>query len=211
MSHPDVGTTNPSKLRMLSDWGNHSAWVEFQSRYDPHLRRCCTRLGLTGEAADDACQETWIEVAKRLKSFVYDPRGSFRGWLWRVYHHEALDLLERKRSEQAYSLDERDEYVLLARHSADFEVFTEAGEDRPIAPCDDASRGLARLFREAEEIQAAVRRRVEPHTWDAFWLVKVALWSVDETAQHLHMRSERGTEAKEGRVRFWHFSSTALS
>jgi RNA polymerase sigma factor (sigma-70 family) len=134
MSHPDVGTTNPSKLRILSDWGNHSAWVEFQSRYDPHLRRCCARLGLTGEAADEVCQETWIEVAKRLKSFVYDPRGTFRGWLWRVCHHEALDLLDRRKSEQAYSLDERDAYVPLARHSADLEVFTAEAADSPIAP-----------------------------------------------------------------------------
>lgn len=196
MLHAEVGTTHPSKLRAISDWRNHAAWTEFRNRYDPLLRRCCACLGLNGEAADEVCQETWIEVAKRMRSFVYDPRGTFRGWLWKVCHHEAMDFLELRRSEQAFPLDERDEYVRLDRHSVGLDESMEEVAAGPLTSFEEATSTLAGLLREAEEIQAAVRRRVEPHTWEAFWLVGIVLWTVDETAQHLRMKNAAVYKAK---------------
>ena len=58
---------------------------------------------------------------------------------------------------------------------------------------------LAGLFREAEEVQAAVRQAVKPHTWEAFWLVGVAFWTVDATASHLQISPASVIKAK-GRV-----------
>ena len=108
MVQADVGTTNSSQLRAVSDWGNHPAWVEFQRRYDPFLGRCSAHLRLQGADLEEVRQETWIAVARRMQSFVYDPRGTFRGWLWRVCRHEGMDLLKRRKSERGFSWDERD-------------------------------------------------------------------------------------------------------
>ena len=135
-------------------------------------------------------------MAKRMKSFVYDPRGTFRGWLWRICHHEAIDLIARRKIEQAFPLDERDEVVRLAPRSFDLEQST--GEELPgrLVGDAEANAALAFLFRMAEEIQSDVRRRVEPHTWEAFWLVGVALWTVDEAATHLRMSHDAVYKAK---------------
>ena len=36
-------------------------------------------------------------------------------------------------------------------------------------------------------MQATVRAKVKPYTWDAFWLVAVCDWSVERTASTLGM------------------------
>jgi hypothetical protein len=43
------------------------------------------------------------------------------------------------------------------------------------------------LLDEAEKVQAAVRAKVKPWTWDAFWLVAVRDWTVERTARALGM------------------------
>jgi RNA polymerase sigma factor (sigma-70 family) len=193
----DVGTTNPSKLRAISDWRDHLAWDKFQDRYEPLLRGCCASLRLDQHAADDVCQETWFEVAKRLRTFVNDPqRGTFRGWLWRVCHREALDYLSRRKTEQAFPLDERDERVQLGLNSVEPGESSEDEAGGALAESEEGGAALSGLFREAQEIQAAVRRRVEPHTWEAFWYVGALLWTVDETAQYLQMSHASVYKAK---------------
>ena len=169
MPRADVGNTDTSELRAIRDWGNHSGWLEFQKRYDPHLRRCCMRLGLEGAAADDVCQETWIEVAKRMQSFVYDPRRTFRGWLWKICHHEAIDLLEQRAQKVRVRVG-RGRRTPPAR-SAVVRSGKSTDEESPGRRAGDgeANAVLADLFRMAEEVQAEIRRRVEPHTWEAFW------------------------------------------
>ena len=57
---------------------------------------------------------------------------------------------------------------------------------------DDQLEGAADLLRlfllgEAEKVQGAVRAKVKPHTWDAFWLVAVCDWTVERTAKALGM------------------------
>jgi RNA polymerase sigma-70 factor (ECF subfamily) len=169
MPRTDAGSTSVTLLKRAGDWGDHLAWTQLQDRYDPLIRRCCQRLGLAGDFADEVRQNTWIEVAKRMKSFAYDPRQSFRGWLWTVCRHKAFDLLEQRRRERILALDERDE---------PWADDVEGGEDK--AAYDG-------LLREAEEIHAIVRRRVEARTWEAFWLVAVRFWPAREVAEQLGM------------------------
>jgi RNA polymerase sigma factor (sigma-70 family) len=196
MPHADVGDTRSSQLRAIRDWRDELAWLEFQKRYEPLLRGCCNRLRLDQDVADEVCQETWIEVAKRMRSFVYDPRGTFRGWLSVVCHHKAMDFLERMRNEREFSLDERDEFVRLAQGPPDLGDQVEETAEGILADTREGNTALAGLFREAEEIQAVVRQHVEPHTWEAFWLVAVMLWSVDRTARTLQMSHASVSKAK---------------
>ena len=53
----------------------------------------------------------------------------------------------------------------------------------------DRDSDLFRLFLldEAEKVQAAVRAKVKPWTWEAFWLVAVCDWTVERTAKALGM------------------------
>jgi RNA polymerase sigma factor (sigma-70 family) len=188
MLHADVGTTKPAQLRAICDWKDNSAWVEFQEKYDPLLLRCCACLGLKGDDVDEVRQETWIEVAQRMEKFVYDPqRGTFRGWLWRMCHHKALNFLIRRERESMFHFDERDESVRRRHDSVDVNGYLEACAADGLAADQEGNLALSGLFREAEEIQATVRRHVEPQTWEAFWLFQVMFWTAEETADHLQM------------------------
>jgi RNA polymerase sigma factor (sigma-70 family) len=194
MPHTDFETTNPSQLRSLRNWEDHTAWLRFQESYDPVLRCCCASVGLKGTDIEDVRQETWIEVAKRMRSFVYDPNGSFRGWLWKVCLRKALDFMARKNRDSMFSLDERDEWV-RRRRDADriYEVVAPGG----MTTVEPGNTFLSDLFREAEEIQAIVKGRVAPRTWEGFWLVGISLWTARETAEHLQMSLASVLKAKE--------------
>jgi DNA-directed RNA polymerase specialized sigma24 family protein len=145
------------------------------------LRRRCRRYGLDDDAIGEVCQLTWIELAERMRSFCYDPNGSFRGLLGQLCHWRALDFLRRQRADPLVSLDDRD---------------VELEADEPLTAIDSAEAaegdaiagrfGLL-VLEEAEKVQAAVRARVSPRTWDAFWSVAIQGWTVEATAKALAM------------------------
>src|SRR5579864_742732 len=92
------GTTNPALLNRLVDWQDEAAWQEFFDRYRPLLEAWCGRAHLDRETADELCQRIWIDLARRMTSFQYDPSRKFRAWLWRVFRSRAVDLLRERRA-----------------------------------------------------------------------------------------------------------------
>jgi len=185
------GSTSPTLLREVSDWHDHPAWVTFRGRYDPHLRRWCRGYGLDEDAVDEVCQRIWIELAGRMRTFQYDPKGTFRGWLRRVCDSRVIDFLRQRRADCLLCLDDCDGEVQAGLLGAS------------IDPSErDDGEGAADPFRlflldEAEKVQAAVRSRVKPWTWDAFWLVAVCDWTVERTAKALGMTYTAVYAAKE--------------
>ena len=115
MQSADVGLTRPSELRAIQDWKNHQAWFEFQRKYDPLLRSYCKSLRLDEQTTDEVCQLTWIEVARRIESFVYDPKKSFRAWLRTVCTNRARDYFKKAKRDLVLPFEERDEDVQLGR------------------------------------------------------------------------------------------------
>src|SRR5689334_18537216 len=105
MTLAHVGKTDPLQLRSVRDWADREAWESFQGRYEPLLRACCRRHGLRGEAADEVCHRTWIEVAGRIRNFEYDPRESFRTWLVRLCRWKMLDYWKALKDSSAVSID----------------------------------------------------------------------------------------------------------
>ncbi|MDR3637601.1 MAG: sigma-70 family RNA polymerase sigma factor [Isosphaeraceae bacterium] len=164
MSRNDGGTTCPALLRRVGDWTDLPAWREFVARYDPLLRRWCRDAGLDDDSVEEACQRIWIELASRMGSFRYDPGLTFRGWLRRFCRCRVIDLLRvrRRDAERARPLDDAAWLVVQPDEAAD--------GDHSI------------LLREAEQAQAAVRARVDPKTWTAFWRIAVEGWTVGEAA-----------------------------
>jgi RNA polymerase sigma factor (sigma-70 family) len=174
----DDGSTSPTLLGEVSNWENHPAWVRFRVRYDPLLRQWCHTRGLDEDSVDEVCQRIWIELAYRMKTFRYDPNGSFRRWLSQLCSSRVLDFLRQRKAVGLLSLDDRDEESEVDQSGNT--IATDLGGE-----ADDLSRLL--LFDEAEKVQAAVRAKVKPQTWEAFWLVAVRDWKVEETARTLGM------------------------
>ena len=177
----DDGSTSPTLLSEVSDWQDHPAWVSFRGRYDPLLRRWCRGYGLDDDSIDEVCQRIWIELADRMRTFHYDPNRTFRGWLRRVCESRVVDFLRQRQAVSLLSLDDRDGEPEAGARGASIDP----GER-------DHGEGAADLLRlfllgEAEKVQAAVRAKVKPHTWDAFWLVAVCDWTVERTAKALGM------------------------
>jgi RNA polymerase sigma factor (sigma-70 family) len=166
----DAGTTNPTLLNRLGDWRDHEAWVDFVTRYDPVIRSVSGRYRLGAESTDELCQRVWIDLARRMRTYRYDPGKTFRGWLRRLCQSRAIDLLRKKKANAVEWLEDQPVTALTHDAFAGIEVDDCAVSER------------SRLLRQAEEVQDAVRRRVGERTWQVFWNIAVEGQSVRETS-----------------------------
>ena len=100
-----AGTTNPTLLNRLGDWRDREAWLDFVTRYDPVIRSVSRRYRLDADTTEELCQRVWIDLARRMRSFRYDPGMTFRGWLRRLCQSRAIDLLRKKKADAAQTLE----------------------------------------------------------------------------------------------------------
>ena len=111
-----------------------------------------------------------------MRTYRYDPGGTFRGWLRRFCHCRAVDLVRKRHSvRDSFLEDQPAEFRLLAVESR--------GDDEIEEP--EPPRLL--LLRQAEQIQKTIRQRVEPKTWQIFWQIAVEGSSIREAASELGM------------------------
>ena len=136
----------------------------------------CSEYRLNDEVLDDLCHQIWIELAERMRTFRYDPGRTFRGWLRQFCHCRAIDMLRKQRAERARFPGDQRAVELLLVHK----VVADAEDD-------DSVPGRSQLLSQAAQIQQAVKERVEPQTWQAFWRIAVEGCSFREAAQELGM------------------------
>ncbi len=172
----DGGTTSPLLLKRVADWADHRAWSDFFKTYDPLIRSWCGAYRLDDGTLDDLCQQIWIELADRILTYRYDPGRTFRGWLRQFCHSRAVDLLRKRRIELAHFVLDRPADELLP--AVDM-------LDRAADAVSESRRSV--LLSQAEQVQHAVKDRVEPRTWQAFWRIAVEGCSFRETALALGM------------------------
>ncbi len=153
----EAAPTYPAILDRFCDWRDDEARVDCVARYDPVIRVSCRDYQLSAENADELCQRVWIDMARRMRSFPYDPGKTCREWLRRLCQSWAIDLL-RKKSVSDLRFPGNNSVEALAR---EFPVESDAEErsalERPF------------LLRLAEEVQASVRCPVDERTWQVFW------------------------------------------
>jgi RNA polymerase sigma factor (sigma-70 family) len=169
---PQMDTRVSLLIRLRREPTDQRAWDEFAERYGRLIGAWCQQRGLQSADADDVSQNVLIKLAHHLRSFVYDPGRRFRGFLRTVTHNACKDYLASSRRAAA---------------AADAEVY--AVLDSAVARDDLAAR-LEEAFdlERLEMAQANVRRRVEPHTWEAFRLTAIEGQSGAEAAAVLHMQ-----------------------
>ena len=77
--------TRQSLLSRLRDCQDQDGWREFFDTYWRLIYRVARQAGLDDANAQDAVQNTFIYLSRRMPKFRYDPgRGSFKSWLRRV-------------------------------------------------------------------------------------------------------------------------------
>lgn len=78
-------TTCPSLLVRVRDSSDGASWREFEERYGQLIACYCRQRGLQAADIEDVRQAVWVNLAKGLRNFEYDPqRGRFRTYLGRV-------------------------------------------------------------------------------------------------------------------------------
>jgi RNA polymerase sigma factor (sigma-70 family) len=178
MKRKDGGTTSPLLLKRVADWADHRAWCDFFRTYDPLIRSWCRGCSLDDGTLEDLCQQIWIELANRMRTYQYDPGRTFRGWLRKFCHSRAVDLLRRRRTE----------FVgFLADQPADALELLLAVDPTGSEEDEELESRCSLLLRQADQVQHAVELGVEPRTWQAFWRIAVDGCSVRETADDIGM------------------------
>lgn len=80
-------------LVLRSQAGDDTAFSTLYARFGSRTRRYLQNL-LGATRADDAQQEVWLSVYRRLSTLA-DP-GAFKTWLFQVTRHQAIDILRRQ-------------------------------------------------------------------------------------------------------------------
>jgi len=121
--------------------GDTAGLAELMDRHQDRLFRYLLRLLGDEAVAEDAFQQTWLQVAERIGR--YDRSRPFAPWLFAVARNLALDHLRRRRPE---SLDEHPEPEAPVTPEAD--PFARAVARQQGARLADAVAGLQPLDRE---------------------------------------------------------------
>jgi RNA polymerase sigma-70 factor (ECF subfamily) len=138
--------------RLRRDPKDQAAWNEFVARYGPRIRQWCREWRLQEPDAQGVAQDVLLKPNLLMARFVYDPSGSFRGWLKTLTHHAWRDLAAERRR-PGLRVGDRTVVELLAS--------LQAGDDL-VEQLDAESR------REVmESAMERVRQRVSARTWDA--------------------------------------------
>jgi RNA polymerase sigma-70 factor (ECF subfamily) len=132
-----------------------SAWREFVERYGKQIYSWCRSWQLQDADAHDVTQTVLLKLARRMQTFEYDPRQSFRAWLGTVTRNALRDFAAAQASAPAAASKSEASAALQG---------LEAGNDL-----------LARLegVFDLELLEAAkvrVRLRVQSQTWQAYCL-----------------------------------------
>ncbi len=179
MAQVKVGSTDPELIKRVAALWDNPAWVEFFEQYDPLVHKWCSGYGFDRESADELRQRVWVELARRMPGYQYDPGGSFRGWLRRLCQHRAIDLYHERRDRTFVSLGDDDLLV-------DGRVARERNDGQ--SDDDETAAERLLLLRDAHEAQEAVRRRVKPIRWEVFWRVVIEGEPMTETAAALGLK-----------------------
>jgi RNA polymerase sigma-70 factor (ECF subfamily) len=169
--HVESGdTTDPLLLERLGDWSDQDAWREFVRRYEPVIRGHCASYRFPDDVMDDLCQGVWIELARRMKSYRYDPSLRFRSWLRKLCRWRAIEVYRKRVGGKTVAGGDIDPAFEAVAHEVDDDDSAEPETGRP------------ELLAMAERVQEAVRRRVEDRTWRVFWSIAVENVSIPDAA-----------------------------
>jgi RNA polymerase sigma-70 factor (ECF subfamily) len=169
-------STPASLLERLRLRDDQAAWERFVQLYTPLLCHWGQRLGLKGPDLDDLVQDVFAILVRELPEFHYDPRKTFRGWLWTVTVNKVR---QRKRQPAA------------GRQAAEGLLEELPDRDNGEAVAEAEYRDL--LVQQALQL---LRAEFQPSTWQAFWQCGVVGRPAAEVAAELGLSLDAVYAAK---------------
>lgn len=95
--------TDEELLRRYRDCGDRDAFAQIVQRYERELYSYLRRYLGNAELAEDAFQNTFLQV--HLKCDMFDEARRFRPWLYTVATNQAIDARRRTKRHRLMSLD----------------------------------------------------------------------------------------------------------
>jgi len=128
-------------LQRLAHARDAQAWVLLVERHGAEIQRVCQRVLRDESLAEDACQETLLQLRDRAGAYApqgADPEAAARAWILQVACHTALHLLRKHRNDR-----QRDDRSAKARSTEQPSASEAHAMDRETA--DALHRELAAL------------------------------------------------------------------
>jgi RNA polymerase sigma factor (sigma-70 family) len=132
---------------------------QFYQLYQPVIVDWCLRFGLQWSDAEDVAQEVAGKLFEEALRSYRPGQTRFRSWLKTVVHHAAVDVLRGSARRPRLMEGERLESL---RSAAGLAILGE-----------ELERALPAEFETYQEVVGRVRKRVKPHTWDAYYRVEI--------------------------------------
>lgn len=122
---PDDDRILEHLLVLRAQTQDRSAYTRLFDRYDARLRYYVRRLLASEADVEDALQDTWLSVVRKLHTL--DDPGAFRAWLYRIARNHTFSRLRRtKREVPLESLDEQSLPAQAAEDETSFADFDAA-------------------------------------------------------------------------------------
>jgi RNA polymerase sigma-70 factor (ECF subfamily) len=165
---PAIPETRQTLILRLRDAEDADAWREFVEVYEPVIYRVARRQGFQPADACEIVQEVFLSVARAVTDWEPHGPARFRTWLLRIVHGKLIDQFRRRQRNVA------------GRGGSSVLAQLALAEDQSDALSAEMEREYRlELFHRAAE---QVRRRVQPATWQAFWLTTVQAISIEDAA-----------------------------
>jgi RNA polymerase sigma-70 factor (ECF subfamily) len=156
---------------------DQASWQRLHFLFGPVVQGWLKRAGVGDSDADDLRQEVLQAVFKSIDTFSREQQGgTFRGWLRRITQNKLRDHWRRERR-QADAAGGTSAWQRLNEVADPENALLESDAAEP--------QELQELVHRAMEL---VRQDVQPHTWQAFWLVEVEGKSAEEAASLLGLK-----------------------
>ena len=181
----DLAPTRKSLLGRLKDRQDQESWRDFFETYWRLIYHAAVRSGLSDAEAQDAVQDTVIEVTRTIDGFEHHGRpGSFRHWLLRLAGWRIKDRLRKRLRE------ERILQPITAQSRPDCHTATIDKVADPAAVSVEQALDEEwdlHLFRLAMQ---HVKSTAEARQYQMFDLCVIQEWPVKKVAETLRVRPE---------------------
>ena len=92
--------TTDTLLKGLAE-GNQNRWARFYHDYAPLIERTLMKHGISREDAEEAIQETLVDLVNIMPSYKYDKvrKGAFHSFLFKIAQNKAVDLMRKAKAD----------------------------------------------------------------------------------------------------------------
>jgi RNA polymerase sigma factor (sigma-70 family) len=176
--------TRRSLLSRIKNPEDHESWKDFFNTYARLVYSVAMKAGLTNTEAEEAVQETFIALARKMPEFKYDPEiGSFKSWLIKTTQFKVGDQFRKRKHQQpaGSARGERSE-----QRTATIDRIPDPASLDLNEVCEGEWREL--VFARAVE---KVKEKVPPNQYQIFDLYVLKKWPVRKVATTLGISSGR--------------------